>query len=660
MKTITLKKMVLDNIFGITDSYDTNPGRNVLSGPNGAGKTRRADAEQFVLWGKNLEQNTKSEVKSLVNGEIQLDSEHSAFLEYDINGEKLQIGRLIKVKWTQPRKAVEKVRSGNDIIYFKDGMDKESAESITAKQFSDLILEKFGPDYQKVSIINFVSSMPWKERRDLLTGLAPVDKEKIIDSIAGFREQLDGKTPEKRKERAEKRLTDKNNGIKVKLASNESAIEERKKDLEKRPGLSKESAQKQVDEAEQQINNCKIEIEKLKRGDSGQVEKIKALNQELTKLTAEFENKKQAARNLEQARQRNIKGIENELQNLNEDLKDHQELIETLKKEFSQIAAAKKAIRETTAETLSDICEHCGQTLPGEVFNKLKENFMSDRARKLQVEQEKLDQNNARGMDCKKEIERILNLIADSTNRLNDLKDQKTDPIINQEYPEGWHYLKEQISRLSFPVENNPELQRLESTLQALNVKLKNAQEQQAAVNAADDSKKRLEDLEAERKKLSAENDKIKNFLDLYDQYIEAYANAVQDPVNSMFKTARFRMFDTSEKGVNSPACIVCNEEWKEYDSMLSTGEKVGVDLDIVRVMQEKFGIKAPVWIDERQSYTGKIELDCQYFELISKVDESKSENCGDYKPWLEDNDKSCSNCMLLSGCNKHVLTKEV
>jgi hypothetical protein len=608
LKSIIIKTMILNNIFGITAKYDMQPGRNVFSGENGVGKTRLANAEQWVLWGKNLEQNTKSEARTLENGEIQLDSEHSCFIEYLVNSSPIQIGRLTKVKWTKPRGQVEQVRSGNEIIYFKDGMTVDSAEKITAKQFSDYILEKFGPDYQKVSILNYVSSMPWKERRDLLTELAPVDKQKVIDSIPGFAEALAGKEPDERKEAAEKRLNTKDIGIKPKLAVNKSAIEERKLIIGKILDVTSEQAQREVDTAQAYVYECQENIEKLKQGDnSGNLEKIKALNKKLAEIQNDFENRKQAAINAENDRLRNIKGIENELKNLNIDLQDHQEKRQKLVAEFQSEKAK-------TADAIAEICESCGQVLPADVLNKLKENFNRDRS-------ERMTQSKARWKDVMAEIERIESLIIDQQNRLKDLiENQPFNPILHQDKPESWHYLKEQISRLQ-PKEStdNPELERLKTTLVALNVKLKNAQEQQAAVNASEESKNRLKELEAERKKLSAENDKIQNFLTMYDQYIKAYADSVQGPVNELFRTARFRMFETLESGVKVPACVVCNEEWKPYDSILSTGEKVGVDIDIKRVLEEKLDICAPSWIDERQSYTGQIDLKGQYFELITR-----------------------------------------
>jgi hypothetical protein len=612
MKSIIIKTMILNNIFGITATYDMEPGRNVFSGKNGVGKTRLANAEQWVLWGKNLEQNTKSEVRTLENGEIQLDSEHSCFLEYiietdnkkELSVDTIKIGRLTKVKWTKPRGQVEQVRSGNEIIYFKDGLTVDKAEKITAKQFSDYILEKFGPDYQKVSILNYVSSMPWKDRRDLLTGLAPVDKQKVIESIPGFAEALAGKEPDERKEVAEKRLNTKDIGIKPKLAKNLSALEERKKDLEKIGSLSPSEAATKVVDVECEIGNCHTHISLLESGDnSGNLEKIKALNKKLAEIQNDFENRKQAAINAENDRLRNIKGIENELKNLNVDLQDHQELRQKLVADFQSEKAK-------TADAITEICESCGQVLPADVLNKLKENFNRDRS-------ERMTQSKARWKDVMVEIERIERLIAENEGRLVGLKNTVYSYPSDKTEIEK---IKKQIQELQ-PKEStdNPELERLKTTLIALNVKLKNAQEQQAAVNASEESKNRLKELEAERKKLSAENDKIQNFLAMYDEFIKSYADSVQGPVNELFKTARFRMFETLESGVKIPACVVCNEEWKPYDSMLSTGEKVGVDIDIKRVLEEKLDISAPSWIDERQSYTGQIDLKGQYFELITK-----------------------------------------
>jgi len=53
------------------------------------------------------------------------------------------------------------------------------------------------------------------------------------------------------------------------------------------------------------------------------------------------------------------------------------------------------------------------------------------------------------------------------------------------------------------------------------------------------------------------------------------------------------------------------------YGSGLNNAARINVGLDICRTLQEHYGIKAPVWIDNSESVVDLLEIDTQMISLV-------------------------------------------
>ena len=85
--------------------------------------------------------------------------------------------------------------------------------------------------------------------------------------------------------------------------------------------------------------------------------------------------------------------------------------------------------------------------------------------------------------------------------------------------------------------------------------------------------------------------------------------------INNKFRLARFKLF---EDQINGGLAEVCETTLNgvPYPSINNAG-RIQSGMDIIRTLQDHYGIKAPVWIDNRESIIELPEMDCQIISLV-------------------------------------------
>ena len=97
------------------------------------------------------------------------------------------------------------------------------------------------------------------------------------------------------------------------------------------------------------------------------------------------------------------------------------------------------------------------------------------------------------------------------------------------------------------------------------------------------------------------------------------------DEINKHFKTVRFQMFCKQKNGGVERVCDVYTKNGSPYgENTTSSAEKLVIGLEIVNVLSNIIGVKAPVIIDngERVSEGNMPELDTQM--IILSVSDDK------------------------------------
>lgn len=607
---IVLQKTILSNFRNITETFDFNEGKSVFSGPNGCGKTTLFDASTWLHTGKDSAGHADFDLKTIKDGAKVSKINHSVFNQYKIDGEIFEFGRVFHEKWVKKRGVLEKVKDGNETDYYFGGLDTETATKINATAFKGRLLDAFGSQFQNVSDINHLATMPWKTRREILFPMVPsVDQAAIINSIDGLQDLLiikdsEGKIKSTRTIEQAKAISDQR---KKKIGSDllevNADIKANKKIVDSAGDLTISQAHSQLEDAEEKVKSAKKKIDDFNSGDqTGTIEELKKFNIDLLKAQSSFEQEKSDMLNIENKRKRRITSI-------NQEIEEHDEDLVTRAQKRIGFIKEWQLIKALSVDSIDSICQSCGQELPDKKVQELKANFNNDKAEKLKANVEKGKQNS----DEMKSLETSIGKLEEEKKQLESVE---PDPILKQTGSNEVFQLKDKIEKLKNqePVKEIPE--ELTNALSDSNQNLRQAQETKAAIKAVSDAQNQVTKSKKKKGFLSSESDKIEKFLSLYETFNQSVADAVEGPLNSMFQNVNFRMFDTLENGNIVPCCDVTDKENRPYDGALSNGEKIQAGLDIVRTLQKHFNIEAPVWIDNSESVTGEIQLDCQFIEL--------------------------------------------
>jgi len=597
---IILQKLVLENFKGLSGTFEFNPGRNCFFGANGTGKTTLFDAANWCLFGKDSLDSAKFEIKTIVEGEPMHQAEHGVEGTWLIDGAELRLEKVFSETWTKPRGSLSKEFSGHSTAYRVDGNAKT-----TKRQYDDKVKDVFGSDkFKIVSDPRHFATLPWQKRREILISIVgESDKEEIIAGIEGLRELLAGKSVDEARKLADQRKAKINEEMKTLPAR----IDEHQKQISGTAGeqISADRAKIQVAASKEGVEKAVQAIDDFNAG-TGNAEKLKALNDQLTDASDDLATLKRQARIEINDNVARLESVEQNLKTLNENLVDHTD-------ERQRLLTVYKSIKAETEENISTVCHSCGQDLPEEKIADMKENFNSAKAKKL-------EENVSRGKEIKAEIGVISGNIAEAEKQKERLGAIKPDPILAVDATPEMKELQKQIDELKVQ-DFKPVPDELLSDLLVARANLQTAQETEAGVKATENSAARIAELQLNMKNLSAENDRVEKFLFLHDQYNKRLAEETEGPVNEMFDYVNFRMFTTQINGGVVPTCDILNDENKPFETALSHGEQIRAGLDIIKTLSAKFDIMAPVFIDNAESLTVPVELDCQTIELRASTE---------------------------------------
>jgi cell division protein FtsB len=160
-----------------------------------------------------------------------------------------------------------------------------------------------------------------------------------------------------------------------------------------------------------------------------------------------------------------------------------------------------------------------------------------------------------------------------------------------------------------------PEIERLRNEISLVNQAIDKLNQTKAVLNMYEQTQKRLNELERQEESLASEFERLEYELHLIEEYIKTKAELLTDKINSKFRLAEFKLFETQINGGINP---ICETTYKgvPWGSLNSAG-KVQVGLDIIRTLQDHYGLRCPVWIDNRESVVELPVMDCQVISLI-------------------------------------------
>ena len=644
MKRITIEELHLLNFRGARDvKVSFTAGTNIVCGDNGTGKSTLMDAFLWLLFGKDAEERKDYEIKRLEAGETLRRTDATVECRLDVDGQQNTLRRSLREVWSKPRGATEPVFKGNETEYTINDVPKKMSE------FDAWVAEHLAPAdvFRLLTDAGCFPRLKWEKQREKLFELAGgVDEEAVKASVDGLADLL-------------ARLSDKSlEDYRRELAARKRKL---RKALEEIPARSDqtrlmipttdardvwERRLADVDARLADLNREAADFAARERARGAEarrrVEEVEALKTRMARRTAELkraaieeaERQNESRRQVE-ARLRDLKAADAEATRR---LKDAKGEVDELALRINQKEEACERLRaawyaeSARPYTGDNVCPHCLQPLPEEMqrdnrrrFEESKNERLSQiqtdghqtKAEIIRLEEEmktaeaRLDRAAADAFDAEASAEILREELAEMPDRV---EPAAVDPMADEAYRAMAEELERleadapQISQASEP--NGGEA--ITARLATLNRERDTIRRGLSDCDTADSLRAEIRRLDEEARTLAQQLSDVDRDEDTMRRYTRARIEAMEQRVNSLFRTVRFRLFEYTNEGGEVDTCVpLVGDDGVPYP-VANTAAQVWAGLEIIRVLQQHAGVSAPVFVDGAERVTRFPRMDHQ------------------------------------------------
>ncbi|MGE6602630.1 hypothetical protein ACQKEY_12975 [Lysinibacillus fusiformis] len=653
MKKIELVVLKLRDFKGIKSlDIQLDGGNAQIFGDNEVGKTTTFDAFLWLLFDKDSNNKKDFAIKTLNgDGSERHNLEHTVEGTFLVEGATVTLKKIYKEKWTKKRGQPVAEFTGHEVEHFVDEVPL-SKKAYTAKVNEIVEEEVFklltSPTY-------FNEQMKWQEKRQLLLEICgDISDHEVIASnkaLSKLNDLLNGKSLDDMK----KIITSKKKHINEELEKIPVRIDEINKMMPETT-VDVETMRQQVAKIETDIEELQEQKIRVKNGASvlDKQRQLQELEMKRTDLKRSFEVDSMQEVYKAQAKLQEVQGntqiINSKLQQADNNRKFKvdeanriQNDISSIEKEMDELRKEYRVIEAKEFEHGDDHeCPACKQSLPAEqVENARKEALaLFNESRTF-----RLSEINREGISHKEQVAELNNRLTVLRNEhdaalaeMNKYQDELS--VQDKELKKAQKALETANSAVK-DVTTTDEYKSLNLQIEALQAEIKqlnehayeavagideeinkfnierkecnNAIAQHANIEA---NKDRIIELEDQQIKLAQEYEKLEQTTFLIEEFIRTKVNMLTDRINSKFKYARFKLFDTQ---VNGGLNEVCETTYKgvPYGTGLNNAAKINVGLDIINTLSAHFSIQAPIFVDNAEAVTKFIDVDTQLISLV-------------------------------------------
>ena len=661
---IILKRLELENFKGVRHLVvDVDEKETFILAANGKGKTSVVDANLWLLFDKDSTDRTTFEVKTLDEFNRPLHRlEHSVTATYEINGRQIVIRKVYKEKWTTKRGSPTPELTGHVKEYYWDGVPCNETEY--KAKISNLINETQFKLISNLAYFNTV--LKWEDRRALLLqlggGMSDLDYAKELNTEGQYQHIVDELSSNKTLEEYRKKLLNDKKTIREKAEGLPYRINEAKRAIPEDADY--EVLQLQHDELKQNLVSVEEMLQSKSAAERQRQEQITELVKKQGDITRKISERKFQLENnvIDEKRKREnviietrrkISQTENDRDILRRDVKSSEERIGRIKIQLDSLNQdrtkcvedwGKTSAMEFVFDINQCVCPTCSQQLPAENIEakeaELRNNFNKAKA-------EKLDSINKKGFAIKEQIDSAQKDIAAAEATLSNLK-SKIDSfeselnLLNKDLAnleqDNQRKTSEAMKSLEDAIQADAEIKTLADELEAINEELAAPHDRQddselmsrkkdiqskidellvhiSKREIKDKALARIAELEADESKYAQEVANIEKLEFSLIEFDREKMNLLEKKINGRFGLVTFKLFEEQLNGGLKPTCVTLINGVPFPDA--NTASKVNASIDIINVFSEHFGIKAPVFIDNRESVTDLIDNDLQIINLV-------------------------------------------
>ena len=135
-------------------------------------------------------------------------------------------------------------------------------------------------------------------------------------------------------------------------------------------------------------------------------------------------------------------------------------------------------------------------------------------------------------------------------------------------------------------------------------------------IDAAAETKTRIQELKDEEQKLAKEYEKLQQQVYLMERFVTTKTDLLESRINSYFNLARFRLFEEQVDGGIKEDCEILYQG-VPYGHGLNRGAQANVGLDIIRTLSEHYQVWAPVFVDNAETVTELVDPGTQCIKLV-------------------------------------------
>jgi exonuclease SbcC len=627
MSIVKLKSISLKNFKGIKEFAINDIAGNVtISGDNGTGKSTIMDGFLWCLFGKDSHDRKDFEVKTLnPDGSPIHYLEHEVSVCLLIDGQEKYLKRTLKEKWVKKRGEEVSEMQGNETLFEINSVPYQANEY--KSQIDQIVPESV---FKLVSSPTYFNSLPWKERRNILTSICGVIPEpEGYDFIKQKKAEI-GLDKYKSEIAAKKKL------LKEELLLVPARIDEAFKSTPEKVNEAEINKKisindKSISEIDIQLTSAAERFDKINQTNLDKKKKASEISGKMQDIKNRIEQENrfasqsatihiQKAKDVLPSIQANINVVNDNIKKAEEKVANLQIGIENLRKIWADENAKELVINGNDLN-----CPTCKRPLDNieSMKDELTTSFNAKKAQNLIViREEGIEKAKQQKVyigfieDYKKELESHTLALTAATKELESgifpvetsVKSEVNDP----EYLK----LQKELEAITYDTvvpENTDTLKTERQTLQTKNDELR----KQLTINEmATKGQARITELQARERELAQLIADLERIEFQIEGYTRSFVTEVETKVNSMFSIAKFQLFSTLINGGIEECCeTVVNGI--PYSSNLNTSMKTLVGLDIISVLGKFYKVSAPVFIDNSEQIVTIPEMEFQIIKLV-------------------------------------------
>lgn len=641
MKAILLKSLDIENFKGVKELHiDFNNVTNIF-GENATGKTSIFDAFTWVMFDKDSKNRSVFEIKPLdSNNKVIRGLVTTVTAVLEVNNKEIKLTKKYEEKWTRKRGESEATFTKNETTYMindtpikKSEYVKEIAEIADEDQFKLLT----NPYY-------FSNELNWKKAREVILEicgditteqiieakqeLTPLvvefEKENNIDKIIKNRKATKNNLS-KEKEEIPVRINECNERIyDIDFKEIEAQLNAKKADLEAIEDmlLSGTKANEQILKDKEKVFGLKQEIQSIKQSASERG------NKKRNELISEKDEL-----------QYNIKNLRNNLVYLERD----NELKETLKKRAIEETTnlrdkwTKKSQETLDLSTIQTECPTCKRPLDLEDIEEKKkemlDNFNLNKSKELKEiaalgksKNDDIELFNTEIERLRLDVNKTLEEIQEKAILLDKIKKElentKSTEIYSVEEENRLTQISVEIKELEEKINNKDDeknIDELKENKKKLAIEIESLNKELAKRDINKELLDRKEQLLEKEKELGIELAHQEKILNLCELFIKTKVSLLERNISSKFKNVTFKLFKEQINGGIEETCeaLINGVPF----SNVNTAGQINGGLDIINTLSNHFGVKMPIFIDNRESVNTLIDIDSQVINLVVSND---------------------------------------